>query len=157
VSSITVTVLQLDNWAESWEDVHIHCAERDREVTTLPDGTKQLERCCGTDRPGPGPSLTVTAGSSSSSGGGGDSSPGFVTIHDYVMAVHPWLLAHEADIRLAIGAYPKHSLKAEFEIFLYPNVLSTLYLKNTREVRGENKERWWARLASNAEKWGESG
>ncbi len=154
VSSITVTVGLLDNWAESWEDVHIHCAEPERErVTTLPDGTKHLERCCGTDRPGPSPSLTVTAG-------GGDLGPGFVTIHDYVTAVHPWLLAHEADIRLAIGAYPKFSLKAEFEIFVYPKLLSPLYLRNTRDVRGENKERWWARLASDAEKWameGESG
>jgi hypothetical protein len=158
VSSVTVTVGHLDNWTEYWEDVHIHCAERDREVTTLPDGTKQLERCCGTDRPGPGPSITVTAGSSSSSGdggGGGDSSPGFVTIHDYVMAVHPWLLAHEADIRLAIGAYPKYSLKPEFEIFLYPTNLKRLDLLNTRDVRGENKERWWVSLASRVEKWPE--
>lgn len=147
VSSITVTVSVLDNWTESWEDVHIHCAEPERErVTTLPDGTKQLERCCGTDRPGPGPSLTVTAGH-------GDSNPGFVTIHDYIMAVHPWLLAHEADIRLAIGEYPKFALRAEFEIFLYPKILSSLSLKNTRDMRGENKERWWARLASDAEKW----
>jgi hypothetical protein len=148
VSSITVTVYLLDNWAEDWEDVHRHCAERDRErVISLPDGTKQLDRCCGTDRPGAGPSLTVTAGA------GGDSSPGFVTIHDYVTAVHPWLLAHEADIRLAMGAYPNFSLREEFEIFLYPITLSPLYLKNTRDVRGENKERWWASLASDAEKW----
>jgi len=147
VSSITVTVGLFDNWAESWEDVHLHCAEPERErATTLPDGTKQLERCCGTVRPGPGPSLTVTAG-------GGNSGPGLVTIHDYVTAVHPWLLAHEADIRLAIGAYPKFSLKPEFEIFVYPKLLSPLYLRNTRDVRGENQEGWWAGLASDAEKW----
>ncbi len=46
-----------------------------------------LLRCCNTQRPKPLPPLVVTA-----------STQPFVTVHDYVTAVHPWLLEQKADI-----------------------------------------------------------
>lgn len=68
------------------------------------------------------PSITVTAG------GSGYTSPGFVTIHDYVTAVNPWLLAQEVENRAAIGILPMAPLPENFEVLLYPRGLSPLSL-----------------------------
>jgi hypothetical protein len=73
--------------------------------------------------------------------GGGDSSPGFVTIHDYVMAVHPWLLAHETDIRLAIDEYPKWSLNTGIREFYLSNCSEpAVFEEHERCERGESGE-----------------
>ncbi|KAK4032100.1 hypothetical protein C8A01DRAFT_41457 [Parachaetomium inaequale] len=121
VSSITVTADVLNGWAGDWEDAHHNHTHGRGDFATQPDGTGLLMRCCGEDRPGPGPSLTVAA-----------SRQEFVTIHDFVMAVHPWLLALEPDIRAAYGVFHSVPLAPEFDILVHPVGLSPLFLLNSK-------------------------
>lgn len=52
------------------------------------DDEPQLLRCCGQDRPrGKNTKLTIRPARAWDGCGGG----GFVTVHDYVSALHPWL------------------------------------------------------------------
>ncbi|KAE9362847.1 hypothetical protein N431DRAFT_551065 [Stipitochalara longipes BDJ] len=59
------------------------------------DGPVHLLKCCGTDRPrGKAAKLVIKPDASERT---------FVTIHDYVSAVHPWLMERREDILGAIG------------------------------------------------------
>jgi hypothetical protein len=46
-------------------------------------------------------------------GGSGESGEGFVTVHDYVTAVHPWLMGLRADLLAAGGDLLDHVPLAE--------------------------------------------
>lgn len=143
VSSITVTVRLLDEWAEDWAEAHDGDIDGDQEwTTTEPDGvtTRLLVRCDGEDRPGPGPSLTVSASSSSSRL--------FVTVHDYIMAVHPWLLALDAEIRSAIGVSHSVPLPARFGVYVRPSSLSPLRLWDEKMMGPRASEADWVRVAA---------
>ena len=142
VSSITVTVRCLDSRSDDWDDAHHDCLPDDKTVVTLPDGTEQTTRCCGEDRPGPGPSVTVTA-----------SRQPFVTIHDYIMVVHPWLLAVEPDIRAAIRNHPLATLPATVDVYIHPAAVSPLSLQDSRSTRPAAEEGLWKQIADTATRW----
>ncbi|TPX15622.1 uncharacterized protein E0L32_004320 [Thyridium curvatum] len=116
VSSVEASVRELDEWEGEWLRWHENHAckpdsdpkyvtygdlsDEDRPFADEPDedgnweadsDTEFLVKCCGEDRPlrKRGIKLVVT----SSAGNGG-----FVTIRDYVGAVHPWLMSMHADI-----------------------------------------------------------
>lgn len=110
VSSITVTVDVLQIWADEWEESHRHAepgdegcifgqvtqgqeveGERDEDADA-DDGEDGLVllRCCGTNRPSMHTPLVVRPPSSSGRQ--------HITVHDYVSAVHPWLMAQWDDI-----------------------------------------------------------
>ncbi|KAJ9129620.1 hypothetical protein NKR23_g12498 [Pleurostoma richardsiae] len=116
VSSITVHVSELEDWEENWLNVHEEHSEPD-----APDGfpdakwgklsgsgggdddddddEPQLLRCCKQDRPrGKNAKLTIKP---SKAWDGQDG--GFVTVHDYVSALHPWLVRLRGDILGAMG------------------------------------------------------
>ncbi|OIW23548.1 hypothetical protein CONLIGDRAFT_719174 [Coniochaeta ligniaria NRRL 30616] len=114
VASIEASVSDLDQWEDDWFEWHRdHAApEFDQEFVTYGDlsdedrpwaedgdedgnweadsDTEFLIRCCGEDRPlrKSGLKLVVTPSA------GND----FVTVHDYVSAVHPWLMSLRQDI-----------------------------------------------------------
>ncbi|KAH7371719.1 hypothetical protein BKA66DRAFT_514065 [Pyrenochaeta sp. MPI-SDFR-AT-0127] len=106
-SSVTVGVEQLDDWKDQWMELHRdhaipgpHNDESDEaRFGSLSDfdsdseeGPEHLLRCCRGDRPRKTKvSLTVNA------------TKGFLTVHDYVSAVHPWLLALREKILQASG------------------------------------------------------
>lgn len=85
------------------------------------DGPPFLLACCGTERPrGRAAREVVVRPSSSStldssSGGKGERNEGdnFVTVLDYVSAVHPWLLGQRADLLGALGLWDDEPLQAE--------------------------------------------
>ncbi|KAK8034852.1 hypothetical protein PG993_009847 [Apiospora rasikravindrae] len=100
IGSITVKAGALDEWEENWWLRH----EEDRSPDQVrgpppPDYEPKnnperfwkrsdenkilLLRCCGEDRPTQRPQLAVVPS---------DPDAGFVTVHDYVSAVHPWLM-----------------------------------------------------------------
>ncbi|OBR12818.1 LysM domain-containing protein [Colletotrichum higginsianum IMI 349063] len=117
VSSVEASVYDLEQWEFNWVAWHTHhegepanpeyvtygdLSDEDRPYAKEPkeDGsweedsdTEFLVRCCGQDRPlrKRGQKLVVTPAA------GGH----FVTTHDYVSAVHPWLMGLRPEILLA--------------------------------------------------------
>jgi hypothetical protein len=102
VSSLKVEVYQLLDWEFCWCEIHeAHADPTDgqsvwsfSENPEDPGENPKLMRCCGTDRPQPTPPLVVQASSSTEP---------FVTIHDYVSAVHPWLMGLREKLQAAMN------------------------------------------------------
>ncbi|KAF2472782.1 uncharacterized protein BDR25DRAFT_365958 [Lindgomyces ingoldianus] len=108
ISSVTVHVEQLDDWEELWLDIHRDHAEPgphneasdfarfgplpDYDPDSDEEGPEHLLRCCHQDRPRKTKvSLVVKAAGE------------FVTVHDYVSVVHPWLMSLRENILQAAG------------------------------------------------------
>lgn len=129
VSSITVGVYHLDMWADDWEEHHRHAEPGGAGCVFGPvDGQEQeqesggggrdegdddddeqiLLRCCGEDRPKDHVPLVVTAPPSSGRQ--------HVTVHDYVSAVHPWLMAQRDEILAAKDVWEEGLLPADTKL-----------------------------------------
>jgi hypothetical protein len=88
VSSVVVCIDQLEDWEDSWFVMHDGHHDPDEDSSNGEfrfdaddDGTEYLTRCCNQESPQSNTiSLTVEAAGA------------YITIHDYVSAVHPWLL-----------------------------------------------------------------
>lgn len=107
VSSITVRVDCLEDWEDDWYVAHLEHVDpfsNPECYGPIPDGygedgdedlePPELLRCCGQEAPkGKDASLLVRAATES----------GFVTIHEYVANVHPWLISLRRDILQASG------------------------------------------------------
>jgi hypothetical protein len=93
ISSVTVSVIEIDEWEEHWRDIH-------RGHTTPPDDGDGEDdddwdfpsECCGEQRPSPQAMKLVVKASEQ-----------FVTVHDYVSAVHPWLIRKYDDLLRALA------------------------------------------------------
>lgn len=111
VSAITATVGDLELWESDWLDFHENHSDPDSytesenlKYGTLPDYDPENDRdpphllkCCGTDRPrGKEGGVLVTAS---------PSGPGFVTVHEYITTVHPWLMRNRGDIWKAMDRW----------------------------------------------------
>lgn len=116
VSAVNVHVQQLDDWEDTWLDYHRDHGEpgphnegdeedilfgkmddydSDSDEEEDPEHGRYLLRYCGADRPRKkNVSLMV-------SGTGGKE--GYVTVHDYVAHVHPWLMGLKGSILVAGG------------------------------------------------------
>jgi len=106
VSSCTISVRELDDWAFNWEQMHVdHAEDFDDEGAVI--------SCCGEQAPEEKEvRLTVKAT--------GD----FLTIHDYVTQVHPWLLGMRQDLLVAVGVtedFDNKPLPGTTRFFVYPN------------------------------------
>lgn len=106
IGSITVLVDVLRRWQEEWlerHERHAHADDKDcvfgklsdKELYELrgsessgddEDGEMELLRCCDTHRPKKARPLVVNA------------SDTYVTVHDYLSALHPWLMGLREDI-----------------------------------------------------------
>ncbi|KAJ6786649.1 hypothetical protein PWT90_03589 [Aphanocladium album] len=112
VSSMQLSLRELDDWEWRWMDFHRFCSEEQKEYVTYGDlddedrpyrsdgaedgnweedsDTEFLIKCCGSDRPlkKKGRSLIIRP------------APGktFVTIRDYLSTVDPWLMSMREDI-----------------------------------------------------------
>ncbi|KAK8102646.1 hypothetical protein PG984_015792 [Apiospora sp. TS-2023a] len=105
IGSITVSVDALHMWEYYWLESHEGHADPDNDEHAGcvfgrlpadyegdegdPGSEEELLRCCGEDRPMKKWQLTV---------GPADAEAGFVTVHDYVSALHPWLLSLRGEI-----------------------------------------------------------
>lgn len=104
VSSVVATVDDLEIWESDWMDFHrnhsdpdVHSESEDLHYGDLPDYNPEEDEepphllvCCGTDRPrhkAGGVLVTPSA-----------SGQGFVTVHDYVTIMYPWLMRNREDI-----------------------------------------------------------
>lgn len=97
VSSIAVRIQALDNRVGDWEDLHLHAEPGMAGCVFGPPEQGEEEglllACCGERRPGGRASQLVVRASSKP----------YVTVHDYVSAVHPWLLPQKRRISAAIN------------------------------------------------------
>lgn len=103
ISSVIVSVLELDTWEDSWETIHDKHDDGglpERWFGTLDDYDPEMDigeddqfllGCCGEPRP-IGKEFRVVVRPAS-----GD----FVTVHDYISTVHPWLMDLKGDIESA--------------------------------------------------------
>lgn len=115
ISSITVTQDDLSHWEDDWVDEHLPHADDDDGVSTWVDGAdsddedededdadeggddglgRNLARCCGQSRPRAPAPLVV-----------GPSTKPYLTVDDYVMAVHAWFRTHRDSILAARGVH----------------------------------------------------
>lgn len=111
IGSITVTVYALEMWEQQWLGSHEAHAEPGRpdclsgelpaveridesEIDSDEEDHGDLLRCCDEDRPAKKWKLTVTPSSNLDAGG-------FVTVHDYLSAAHPWLKSLRSEIAQA--------------------------------------------------------
>lgn len=124
ISSITVHIDDLDCWEDKWLDFHRDHSdgpdgdEENKEVQwgALPDydpdedeeGPENLLVCCGTKRPrGKVASIVVKSIAGS-----------FVTVHDYVSTVHPWLMSLRDDLLEAMGMWDDKPLPSETKLMV---------------------------------------
>jgi hypothetical protein len=101
VTNLFVEVWQFQQWEYDWEDRHIKDLDRifrndsGEETTDSADedgNPYDLIRCCGSNRPPEPVKLEVRA-----------SHKPFVTIHDYLATIHPWLMSQRNTILLAMN------------------------------------------------------
>ncbi|KAI1398155.1 hypothetical protein F4819DRAFT_469383 [Hypoxylon fuscum] len=144
VSSITVHSDDINRWEDQWLDYHQDHSEppdEDEEGEewdssmvqwgALPDynededeeGPAHLLMCCGTKRPrGKVTSVVVKPTSTS-----------FVTVHDYLSTVHPWLLNMRGDLLAVMGLWDDKPLPPETKLMVDYNALESLKIYNQEE------------------------
>jgi hypothetical protein len=151
VSSIEVSVDELESWESDWLECHEDHFLPDEEAEPGMLEWEVLERpkhsdggveeddvhqeselrvlkCCGSSRPiGKDAKLLVTPDSD------GD---GFVTLRDYLSAVHPWLMAPRQDILDAQSVYEDTQWSVDPEVVINYSEPGSLWL----EIKDE-----WAR------------
>ncbi|KAL3421701.1 hypothetical protein PVAG01_05857 [Phlyctema vagabunda] len=140
VSSITVHVYQLEEWESAWCDQHWEHTDPDSEedmqdgvewtILELHDGTTEpdLLRCCGTMRPR-GKNFSVMAKPTV------HGEEGFVTVHDFLTVVHPWLIGLKTEILAAKGTLEGHdqSLSNQTELMVNSDGLESLMIERKDE------------------------
>ncbi len=127
IASATVSVDYLDRWEGDWVETHTECWDGPDEdgypdpegvrYGTIPGeepeyegfpGREHLLMCCGTDRPlNKAVTLEVRAKGE------------FLTVHEFVSAVHPWLMGLREDILAAAGVLERKPLPADSELMIY--------------------------------------
>ncbi|KAI8162171.1 hypothetical protein K4K49_010480 [Colletotrichum sp. SAR 10_70] len=140
IGSIAVTVDALRQWQENWLELHerhadpddddcvfgkldpeLYAQSDDEEENDEDDEEDGLEllRCCGTDRPAKGKSLIVKPS---------DVSKGYVTVHDYISAVHPWLMGIREEIIQADNVWGDRTAKDYERLVVEYNIPRTLMI-----------------------------
>lgn len=134
ISSITVQVSELEVWEDDWYERHCQHSDPDGdygpdfEWHAFPDwdpdvdeGEMQLVKCCGEPRPrNKKASLTVTPARDGQ---------GFVTLHDYLSAVHPWLMGLRSELRAAMGVMYDRPLEPNEQLSVNSTALDTLTIE----------------------------
>lgn len=134
VPLIIVRVFALEYWEDEWLLCHRGHTERDWQQTAEPQygvllgyGDRPcLLRCCGTDRPrGKATSLVVTPLE------GRD----FVSVHDYLTTVHPWLMSFGGNILEYMGLWKGKPAEEDSVLMLDNFVGPLVVVGQTRGVR----------------------
>lgn len=142
VSSIIVEVDQLKSWEEDWLESHRHACpgdpgctyrkifddeEDENEGNEEEEGLKLIQ-CCETERPKETLPLEVRA-----------STQPYVTVHDYVTAVHPWLLSLRQDILWAMNVWEDKPLPADTKLMVNNDGLDSLMIMEEQRWIERNK------------------
>jgi len=134
VSSMIISVSELQMWPDAWMDVHeghsLPGSDPDWQWGPAPPHAPavarewdklHLLRCCGEERPWDKDEACLTVRASAD----------FVTIHDFVAQVHPWLMGMRQDLVDAAAYGWNHCGEplppdTRFMVFPYPNTISVL-------------------------------
>ena len=82
----------------------------------------QLVKCCGEQWPqNKNVSLTVTPARDGQ---------GFVTLHDYLSAVHPWLMSLQGEMTTVLGTMYDTHLEPGRQLSINSNALDILMIEN---------------------------
>lgn len=108
ISSLTVRTYHTSAWEDEWLDHHSNHAEKGSEGSTWgplpdydseedgPDNKDHLLTCCGSERPRKKDySITIVPKTNGQ---------GFLTVHDYFSAMHPWLMSLREEFLLCLGS-----------------------------------------------------
>jgi hypothetical protein len=147
VSSITVSIYVLDEYAQEWVSVHREHADPEEDDCPDHDAARfdaegEVEYCCNQDRPGPGPQIEVVEKELGA----------FVTIGDFVEAVHPWLRSLDGQLRAAKGVVSCWPLDAAVPICVWPTSASPLCIHGCEGMTADNWAYDWKLLAKTARK-----
>ncbi|SPO07080.1 uncharacterized protein DNG_09774 [Cephalotrichum gorgonifer] len=147
ISSISVSVDELDRWEEDWGEAHEPHAPDEADwdsETEKGDSEPKLRTCCGEHRPKGPPPLLVSA-----------STRPYVTVHDFVTAVHPWISQFEDDIRRLLGIIEGERLPSHIDLFVNFLGLSPLRITAPRlyNDHAEYFEKRWSLIAAIARKY----
>ncbi|KFZ08767.1 hypothetical protein V501_05828 [Pseudogymnoascus sp. VKM F-4519 (FW-2642)] len=149
VSSITVSVDDLNVWEDYWVEGHEEhsspggSGEPSARYGELPDlgsedegeegSNDHLLICCDEVRPrGKAAKLVVKPAAGEN---------GFITVHDYVSAVHPWLASIQEDILNSMGMFQQPVPLAAEPMVNY-NALDRLMMENKPDWIQEKRMRW---------------
>ena len=145
VSSMNISIDLLDQYQSDWLDAHGPHADaddfHDQNDPMCPkfDSEGCLSRCCGQDRPGPGPRLEIVADDGQ-----------FVSIGMYVNSVHAWLRGMDGMLRAAEGVMSCWPLDTEFQFIVPVFDFSCLMLESTETWTSEDYVREWEGAADMA-------
>ncbi|KAH7327230.1 hypothetical protein BKA65DRAFT_510201 [Rhexocercosporidium sp. MPI-PUGE-AT-0058] len=132
ISSITVRATELELWEDNWLERHAQHSDPhaddngpDVELRAFPDwdpnvdeGEMQLVKCYGESRPRvKQASFTATPARDGQ---------GFVTIHDYLSAVHPWLVSLRGELIAALTTLYDQPLEPEVQLSVNSTALDDL-------------------------------
>ncbi|KAK4246221.1 hypothetical protein C7999DRAFT_15639 [Corynascus novoguineensis] len=146
VSEIVVQMGDVSQWEREWEERHWECQVEDNRLAEYVAQGRGVCNGCGAARPPAvkrGVSVVVRGtggvGEGEDEGGGG----GFVTVHDYVSTVHPWLLGLRGDILGALGTSTDNDdpLPAETELMVSCRLLDKLRMEQRADwIRNARKQ-----------------
>lgn len=143
VSAIVAKVYDLEIWESDWIDFHQNHSEsysytesEDLQYGDLPDYDPEKDEdpphllvCCGTDRPRNKKGGVLVKAS--------QSGPGFVTIHDYITTVHPWLMRNRDDILDAMDRAEDLHEPEKMDLVVDAVFPASLRIKEKSEVDNE--------------------
>ena len=141
ISSITVSVMDFEHWEETWLDWHReHLEEPSRQFVLDEDNPKMrmiedgwetdsddegdLVTCCNEERPVAKQAVKLVVNPAAGRE--------FVTIHDYLSAVHPWLISLRGEIMKAKAQQLRQQLPTEFMV----------RMQNPDQLRIDGKASW---------------
>jgi hypothetical protein len=151
VSAIMATVDDLELWESDWLDFHRNHSDpdsyqesEDLQYGDLPDYDPEKDKrpphllvCCGSDRPRhKSGGVLVTAS---------PSGPGFVTVHDYITTVHPWLMRNRDDILDAMDRFEDMPDPEDMDLVV------DLVMPNGLTIK--EKSEWVADLSMRRQNW----
>ncbi|KAG4444403.1 hypothetical protein IFR05_000168 [Cadophora sp. M221] len=135
ISSITVRISELELWEDNWLERHAQHSDPDAddngpdvEWRAFPDwdpdfdeGEMQLVKCCGESRPRvKQASLTVTPARDGL---------GYVTIHDYLSVVHPWLVSLQGELKAALTTLYDQPLEPDVQLSVNSTTLDDVTIE----------------------------
>ena len=139
VSSITVQLMELEDWESDWVDAHEpHAQHNSGDAQWSTEPRRRLMRCCGQDRPHPPAPLSVQS-----------TEREFVTVHDFVTQTHEWLQPLREDILNAMEV--TFGMRySDTQLHLALIALDSLMM--VRDERPGQADRHWERVADHARK-----
>lgn len=154
VSSIKVVVTNLDEWEDTWYEMHIRDSEpgeirgdgsellwgelSDFDPNSDEEGPPHLLVCCGIKRPRKKKRISSIMVK--------PATLPYITVHDYVSTVHPWLISLRDDLLKTLEVSYDQPLSLEETTMIITCFLDTLTIDDQDNVFGNKRKSLAKRL-----------